>query len=204
MRYIKIIVSTVVVGFFVFLFVLLFEMFRITSLLYQQQQQNIEVLEHKIVELENRQLEAQRRVYDFILDKDPDIDTMYASKLANTVCTHSNMFPLISPSLLVSLMWHESRFDTTAVSSKGAIGIMQVMPATSKWIIEYFGLPTSLKLTSLEDNVLVGCVYLNDLISRYGQFKALSIYNSGRISRAGKWYAVQVQQYTVDGVKLRD
>lgn len=38
----------------------------------------------------------------------------------------------VSPSLLAALVWHESRWQPTALSSKGAIGLAQLMPATAR------------------------------------------------------------------------
>ena len=38
----------------------------------------------------------------------------------------------VSPSLLAALVWHESRWQPAALSSKGAIGLAQLMPATAR------------------------------------------------------------------------
>ena len=38
----------------------------------------------------------------------------------------------LKPELVASLIYVESRFDKDAVSNKGAVGLMQIMPATAK------------------------------------------------------------------------
>ena len=38
----------------------------------------------------------------------------------------------VSPSLLAALVWHESRWQPAALSTKGAIGLGQLMPATAR------------------------------------------------------------------------
>ena len=38
----------------------------------------------------------------------------------------------VSPSLLAALVWRESRWQPAALSSKGAIGLAQLMPATAR------------------------------------------------------------------------
>ena len=34
----------------------------------------------------------------------------------------------VDPCLLKAVIWRESRFDRTAIGSKGEVGLMQVMP----------------------------------------------------------------------------
>ena len=93
--------------------------------------------------------------------------------------------------LLQAIIATESGFDAQAVSPKGAIGLMQVMPATA----ERFGLAadkkTSLekKLTEPRTNIKVGSRYLNYLLNLFpGELElAVAAYNAGEgaVQRAG-------------------
>ncbi len=71
----------------------------------------------------------------------------------------------------------ESHGDDKAVSEKGAIGLMQVMPKT------YAELQTKLGLGSdpfdPHDNILAGAAYLAEMFERYGEIGALAAYNVG-------------------------
>jgi soluble lytic murein transglycosylase-like protein len=93
--------------------------------------------------------------------------------------------------LLQALIATESGFDPAAVSPKGAVGLMQVMPATA----ERYGLtgdgkvPLARKLTDPRTNVRAGARYLSDLMKMFpGQLElALAAYNAGEgaVQRAG-------------------
>jgi len=94
--------------------------------------------------------------------------------------------------LLKAVIATESGFDTQAVSPKGALGLMQLMPATA----ERFGVaPTGARSLAqqLHDpavNVPAGARYLRHLLDLYGgQLElALAAYNAGEgaVRRAGQ------------------
>ncbi|WP_184202785.1 lytic transglycosylase domain-containing protein [Polymorphobacter multimanifer] len=78
----------------------------------------------------------------------------------------------LPPSLLQALAWQESRGRTTAVSSKGALGVMQLMPATAAAM----GVDPS----NPDDNLRGGAMYLRRLLDRFGSVPlALAAYNAG-------------------------
>ncbi|MBI5275715.1 MAG: lytic transglycosylase domain-containing protein [Burkholderiales bacterium] len=85
--------------------------------------------------------------------------------------------------LLQALIATESGFDTVAVSPKGAVGLMQIMPATA----ERYGVTRN--LTDPRTNIRTGTRYLRDLIRMFpGQLElALAAYNAGEgaVIRAG-------------------
>ena len=93
--------------------------------------------------------------------------------------------------LLQALIATESGFDAGAVSPKGAVGLMQIMPATA----ERYGVTSDRKaavekkLTDPRLNVRTGTRYLRDLIRMFpGQLElALAAYNAGEgaVQRAG-------------------
>jgi soluble lytic murein transglycosylase-like protein len=93
--------------------------------------------------------------------------------------------------LLQALIAAESGFNPLAVSPKGAIGLMQVMPATA----QRYGVsgdskaPLEKKLMDPRTNLRTGARYLRDLIRMFpGKLElALAAYNAGEgaVQRAG-------------------
>lgn len=93
--------------------------------------------------------------------------------------------------LLQALIATESGFDAFAVSPKGAVGLMQLMPPTA----ERYGVradkksSVEKKLTDPRTNIKAGSTYLRDLIAMFpGQLElAVAAYNAGEgaVQRAG-------------------
>jgi soluble lytic murein transglycosylase-like protein len=93
--------------------------------------------------------------------------------------------------LLQALIATESGFNTHAVSPKGAVGLMQLMPPTA----QRYGVradknsPLEKKLTDPRTNIRAGSRYLRDLIDMFpGQLElAVAAYNAGEgaVQRAG-------------------
>ncbi|WBY02710.1 lytic transglycosylase domain-containing protein [Ramlibacter tataouinensis] len=93
--------------------------------------------------------------------------------------------------LLQAVIATESGFDAAAVSPKGAVGLMQVMPATA----QRYGVGTDRKqsietqLTDPRTNIRAGTRYLRYLLDLFpGQLElALAAYNAGEgaVQRAG-------------------
>ncbi|RFO95464.1 hypothetical protein DIC66_18415 [Rhodoferax lacus] len=93
--------------------------------------------------------------------------------------------------LLQAVVAVESNFDANAVSRSGAIGLMQIMPATAAGYIGLRGTSQSLRL-QLQDpsiNVHAGALYLRDLLDTFSSRVdlALAAYNagSGNVRKAG-------------------
>jgi soluble lytic murein transglycosylase-like protein len=80
----------------------------------------------------------------------------------------------VHPALLKAVIEVESGFNAKALSSKGAIGLMQVMPTTAARYGRY-------DLYSPEENLAVGARYLHDLIVLFkGDLRlAVAAYNAG-------------------------
>ena len=74
----------------------------------------------------------------------------------------------LDPAYVASVALAESSFDAEAVSSVGAIGLMQIMPSTGEWIAgkldEAFD---AQRLYEPSVNLRYGCWYLRFLLNRY-------------------------------------
>lgn len=85
--------------------------------------------------------------------------------------------------LILSVMRVESDFQPWAVSSQGALGLMQVMPETGEWLAQRYGMKWEgpAMLLDEEMNTLFGVRYLAYLRDKYeGDLqKMLSAYNRG-------------------------
>lgn len=90
----------------------------------------------------------------------------------------------IDPALLAAVIYQESRFDADAVSSSGAIGLMQLLPETAEGIaLRTGGIRFEVgDLYDPEINVRYGAWYLRHLLTKYdGDLrKALAAYNGGQ------------------------
>ena len=80
----------------------------------------------------------------------------------------------LEPALVKAVIAVESAYDPQAVSSKGAVGLMQLIPGTA----ERYGVK---KIADPRENIAGGTRYLRDLIDMFeGNLKlALAAYNAG-------------------------
>jgi soluble lytic murein transglycosylase len=88
----------------------------------------------------------------------------------------------VDPLLVLAVIQVESRFDPTAVSSQGAMGLMQLQGDTARELAMDLGLQWTGDdlLFDPDVNVLLGCAYLSRLIDRFGDLDAaLAAYSSG-------------------------
>lgn len=83
--------------------------------------------------------------------------------------------------LIVAVIREESRFDEDSISKKGAVGLMQLMPKTARWISQQQGVSFNKKqLFSAKTNIDYGTWYIGYLQKRYkNRNLALAAYNSG-------------------------
>ena len=77
-----------------------------------------------------------------------------------------------------AVMRVESGGDSRAVSRAGAMGLMQIMPATWAELRARYGLGAD--PFDLRDNIMAGAAYLREMHDRYGSARAmLAAYNAG-------------------------
>ncbi|MCF6096440.1 lytic transglycosylase domain-containing protein [Thermovorax subterraneus] len=89
----------------------------------------------------------------------------------------------VDPYLVAAVIKVESNFSPEAVSPKGAIGLMQIMPDTAQWAAEQIGIG-NIKAEEIFNpgvNIRIGTWYLAGLIDEFKDTDlALAAYNGGR------------------------
>jgi soluble lytic murein transglycosylase len=110
-----------------------------------------------------------------------------------------------NPTLLVSLIRQESAFNPMARSSAGALGLMQLMPATAR---RYEKLRRNDRLFQPTVNLRIGSRYFSELLNRYRGDPALALaaYNAGEnaIDRWVTRYPVQDRVLFMDLIPYKE
>lgn len=98
----------------------------------------------------------------------------------------------LDPYLVAAVVNVESGFDPGDVSSRGAVGLMQVMPATAREVARDAGISQPVTAEALElpeTNLKIGTLYLRTLVRRYGDVGVgLAAYNAGSVA-VERWLA---------------
>lgn len=98
----------------------------------------------------------------------------------------------VDENLVYALIKAESNFNANAQSSKGAIGLMQLMETTAQDVCKRMDLNISNnelkeKLLEPEININIGTKYLSILVQQYGNVEiAITAYNAG-IGTVDNW-----------------
>lgn len=95
----------------------------------------------------------------------------------------------LEPSLVASVALQESAFNPIAVSSAGARGLLQVMPAVGAELAARLGIKSYDERLLFDPtvNLRLGCAHLKDYARRFGSVEtALAAYNGGP-SRVERW-----------------
>jgi soluble lytic murein transglycosylase len=136
----------------------------------------------------------------------------YPLRYEQIVRGHARNYDL-DPALLAAVIYQESKFQADAHSRSGAIGLMQLLPATADGIALHTG-GTGFRIQDLyspEINVRYGAWYLRHLLDKYGEERmALAAYNAGQRNvdewrRRGQGIVFEETRHYVDRVEeLKD
>lgn len=116
---------------------------------------------------------------------------MYSKKYENLVVIYSEKYQVDSD-LIFALIKAESNFNSSAVSGKGAKGLMQLMEETAKDVSKKTDLkiePDEIgeKLLQADVNIELGTKYISILLEKYNNTAiALTAYNAG-IGTVDNW-----------------
>lgn len=81
--------------------------------------------------------------------------------------------------IVFSMINVESHFNNDAISPKGAVGLMQIMPSTAQFLADELGLE-NFDLKNENDNIRLGTYYISKLLKQFKNVDtALSAYNAG-------------------------
>ena len=106
----------------------------------------------------------------------------------------------IHPHLLFAIARQESAFMPHARSPAGAMGLMQLMPATAQQTARRAGVPyRRADLLSPEKNIALGSRYLNELLTEFGgnRILATAAYNAGPY-RVKQWLREKTHKLPYD------
>lgn len=85
----------------------------------------------------------------------------------------------IDEKLIYAIIKNESNFNSNAVSSVGAVGLMQIMESTAEDVAKELDLK-EYNLYSPDDNIKIGTKYFSYLLEKYGETSlAIAAYNAG-------------------------
>ncbi|MGO4495845.1 lytic transglycosylase domain-containing protein [Paenibacillus sp. 2RAB27] len=110
----------------------------------------------------------------------------------------------IDPFLIAAIIRVETNYKYHLESSKGALGLMQLMPDTADWIVESsnLGPHTQEDLLRVDINIYLGSWYLNWLIKHYNGnlVYAIAAYNAGQ-GNVNKWKNGNVWDGSEDNIR---
>jgi soluble lytic murein transglycosylase len=129
-------------------------------------------------------LAAVAGVGAWVVRSEPDwyLRVRYPLRYEAIVSGHARNYDL-PPTLLAAVIYTESKFDASARSDAGAVGLMQLLPETARGIATRTGGAQFVvdDLLDPEINVRYGSWYLRHLIDRYGDVRtALAAYHAGQ------------------------
>jgi len=106
----------------------------------------------------------------------------------------------LDPWLIAAVARQESTFSAHAVSPRGAVGVLQLVPSTARGHARALGLGTSPDLRDPVLNIRLGARELGYLVRRFGALEpALAAYNAGE-TRVRRWWRrrSEPQRFTED------
>ncbi len=133
------------------------------------------------IEAENEAARVELAVLNVLDSHRLRVSPARRKAIAETILQVSRRYEL-PPELILGVIFTESSFDIDAESEVGAVGLMQLMPATASQLAAELELEWKGRqlLTDPEVNILLGSFYLRKLIHRFDDLDAaLAAYNMG-------------------------
>ncbi len=141
-----------------------------------------------------------RRIMEIISKYNKKMPSSIKCEIAGEIYKMSLKYDNLNIDLLCATITHESAatWNPKIVSQKGAMGLMQIMPKTGKYLAQLENLPWTNDrdvLFNQVNSIRLGSRYLSSLIEFYGLEGGLAAYNGGG-KRAAMWLA----QNKADGI----
>lgn len=87
--------------------------------------------------------------------------------------------PSVDKHLVYGIIRQESMYIDDAKSWAGAMGLMQLMPATADWIADKVWDTDDVDYYNPVNNIMLGTRYIHDNVNSYGLLRAVAAYNGG-------------------------
>ncbi len=160
---------------------------RITSL-----SEQVDIL-NSMAQIDKVRVERMNKALAVLNRYNPAMPYNQKLAIANEITDATFKFTNLDVDLICATITHESAFswDPQVVSQAGAMGLMQVMPATGKFLADIEGVHWTSAGRVLFDpvlNIRLGSRYLSSLIELYDVDGGLAAYNGGN-RRAQMWLA---------------
>ncbi len=103
--------------------------------------------------------------------------------ILQSLINHQAQIHRLPPALIYAIIRQESGFNDNAVSTAGALGLMQLMPSTASSVAKHAGIPylDQRQLFLTAKNIAIGAAYLKQLMQQFNQNLILvtAAYNAG-------------------------
>jgi len=136
-----------------------------------------------------------------IIDRfNKDMSSEKKYEISNEIYEMNIKYTNLDVDLICATISHESAatWDPTIESNAGAIGLMQIMPATGMYLAKFEDISWTSANEILSDpiyNIRMGTRYLSTLITYYGLEGGLAAYNGGE-----KLAALWLENNKADGI----
>jgi soluble lytic murein transglycosylase-like protein len=129
----------------------------------------------------------------------PTPEYVTSSQIASVAGTYG-----VPAALAQAIAWQESGWSNDVVSSVGAVGVMQIVPTTWRWIDSYLTPSNPLGTASASENVRAGVLLLHQLLGLTGGNEPLAVagYFQGLASVRRFGMFASTQQYVADVMAL--
>lgn len=132
--------------------------------------------------MQRRYLTVWLLIFWVLVFHKPISKILFVLEYQESIVTMSRTYS-INPHLLSAVIFVESRFNAQAQSAKGALGLMQLMPATGEWVAQQLGWPAYHRddLLDPRKNIQLGTWYLHYLKQYFSNDETLALasYNAG-------------------------
>jgi len=130
---------------------------------------------------QNQRLQTVMLLRDFLENERIRLPQDTVTDIAGSIHQASVRYNL-PPEMILAVIRIESAFDINALSNKGAVGLMQLLPSTAQEIAHDLRMEWSGEqlLRNPQANIEMGAYYLTKMIAQFNDLSvALAAYNSG-------------------------
>lgn len=157
-----------------------------------------------VMEIHDSRRQAIDKIQKIIRRFNSGMDEATVAQLSDEILKMSVKYPNLDVDLICATITHESArtWEPKIVSRAGAMGLMQIMPSTGRWLAKYEGIEWKSAEDVLFDpilNIRLGTRYLSALIETYDLEGGLAAYNGG-----GKRVRIWLANDKADGILWKE